>query len=94
MEVGVKAVDHPSEFGHGATERHSEHGQDWLTCRDCGATWSIVVCGIVDRPMDRDEDADYYGLEDDEWEDYERIDEGDGYCEEHYEEHYDEYTDY
>lgn len=24
------------------TRRVTEHGQDWLTCLDCGAQWSIV----------------------------------------------------
>ena len=27
---------------HKRTRRVTEHGQDWLICLDCGASWSIV----------------------------------------------------
>lgn len=51
---------------HQRLERVCEHGQDWLVCHVCGATWSVVEC----------EDA--AGT----YEDLERIDQGDESCEE------------
>jgi hypothetical protein len=79
----MKAVDHPDDFGH-ATRRHFEHGQEWLTCL-CGATWSVVICSDGSpEPPDEEDDAPVDGPYEPlggEWEDYERIDEGDGECE-------------
>ena len=49
------------------TTRHHEHGRDWLTCNRCGASWSVHE---IDAPTGPSQ------------EDFERIDEGDGYCEE------------
>lgn len=68
-----RPVDHPDDLGH-STTRYTEHGQDWLTCNRCGAAWSIVKC--ADTPS-----APTYEDE----EDFERVADGDGYCEENYE---------
>lgn len=50
---------------HRRTHRVTEHGQDWLVCLDCGASWSIVETEINGEPG----------------EDLEEISDGDGWCE-------------
>ena len=49
-------------------ERHTEHGQDWISCLLCGAAWSVVTC------------EDQHGNP---YEDTERVSIGDGHCESH-----------
>lgn len=48
-------------------QRHSEHGQDWICCISCGASWSVVIC-----------EAKGYLHED-----TEQLDDGDETCSEH-----------
>lgn len=52
--ITIEGVDHRAY-------QISEHGQEWLSCKDCGAQWSIG--------------------ESNEGRDYERVSDGDGYCE-------------
>lgn len=63
----MTTVTHPDDLGH-ETTRHTEHGQDWLTCL-CGAAWSIVDCGYCEDQGELD------------YEDYEEVSHGDGECE-------------
>lgn len=49
---------------HKGLRSHFEHGQWWVTCGPCGASWSVVDQeGLCAFPVG-----------------FERIDDGDGYC--------------
>ena len=50
---------------HGRIQKHEEHGQRWAICLDCGASWAVVECETAGGR---------------EYEDFEEIDEGDGFC--------------
>lgn len=56
---------HQAEEVHEQIQRHWEHDQEWATCIECGAQWSVV------------EAIDESGRD---YEDFEEVSAGDGYC--------------
>lgn len=40
-------------------QRHHEHGKDWLTCLECGASWSIEIWTVKGVPQEEAEQIDY-----------------------------------
>lgn len=72
VEAEVKAAfesynEHELNQVHGRIQADFEHGQWFVTCVDCGAQWSV---------NDAEGPGSYDGF------DFERITEGDYYCEE------------
>lgn len=59
-----------AHLDHDNIQECDEHGQRWAHCLTCGESWSVVEC--VD-------------LNGNDYEDYEEIDGGDGWCAEHHE---------